>query len=199
MKQSLKQIVDQQIESVQLSREQLDELDLLQSSAPKHKKLSRWWYSMAGLAAMIMLLVLSQQDSFIGDNNLLINELAMEAAKNHRYQKPLEVNAKQLTTLRHYFTELDFSPINSEFLQSKNLSLMGGRYCSLQGVTAAQLRFKSVSADGVKTLYQVDYDPKIFKSLPNFDKGEQPVTTYSNGIKVTLWVEKGVLFALTED
>jgi hypothetical protein len=34
---------------------------------------------------------------------------------------------------------------------------------------------------------------------PDFDQGEMPVSTYANGIKVTLWVEKGLLFALTED
>lgn len=196
MKQSLKEIVNQQMADIELSTEQLEALQL---SSPKQNQSNRWWYSMVGVAAMLMLIVLSSPDRFSNKEGSMINEIAMEAVKNHLHQKPLEVNAKQLSTLRDYFTRLDFSPIESEFLQGKDLSLMGGRYCSLQGVTAAQLRFKSVGVDGVNTLYQVGYDPEIFKSLPDFDSGEEPVTIYSRGVKVTLWVEKGVLFALTED
>jgi len=200
MKQSLKQTVKQQMASIELSNTQLNTLDTLQLSNTKPSQENRWWYSLVAAAAMIMLVILSVPNSFLGkDDGSMISQLAMEAAKNHLQQKPLEVSAGQLSGIRGYFTRLDFSPIESEFLQSKNLSLIGGRYCSLQGVTAAQLRFKPVSDDGVKTLYQVGYDPKIFKDLPNFDKGEEPITVYSKGVKVTLWVEKDVLFALTEE
>jgi len=199
MKQSLKKIVQQQMDSIQLSSEQFEKLDGLQLSVPKPNQSHRWWYSMAGVAAMLMLIVLSLPDNLLGHKNgSMVHEIAMEVVKNHLHQKPLEVNANQLSTVRDYFTRLDFSPIESEFLQSKGLSLIGGRYCSLQGVTAAQLRFKSVGINGVNTLYQVGYDPKIFNSLPDFDNGEEPITVYASGIKVTLWVEKGVLFALTE-
>ena len=43
------------------------------------------------------------------------------------------------------------------------------------------------------------YTPVGFRKLPDYDRGEPTVTTWSMGIKVTLWIEKGVLFALTED
>ena len=48
-------------------------------------------------------------------------------------------------------------------------------------------------------LYEVGYDRKVFHRITDYDKGEAPVSTWSRGIKVTLWVEKGVLFAFTEE
>jgi hypothetical protein len=200
MKHSLKEAVNKQMSSVQLSTGQLKKLDVLQTSVPEQSQHFDWWYSLFGVAAMVMLTVLFLPDRIINrDSGLMINEIAMEVVKNHLHQKPLEIKGNQLSSIRDYFTRLDFAPVESEFLQSKDISLIGGRYCSLQGITAAQLRFKSISKKGVNTLYQVNYDPNIFKSLPDFDNGEEPVSVYSSGIKVTIWVEKGVLFALTED
>ena len=200
MKHSLKEAVNKQISSVELSTEQFNKLDALQSSVPKQSQHFEWWYSLFGVTAMVILTVLFLPDRIINrDSGLMINEIAMEVVKNHLHQKPLEINGNQLSSIRDYFTRLDFAPVESKFLQSKDISLIGGRYCSLQGITAAQLRFKSISKNGVNTLYQVSYDPNIFKSLPDFDNGEDPVSVYSSGIKVTIWVEKGVLFALTED
>ena len=119
--------------------------------------------------------------------------------QNHLHRKPLEVRSNSLEVIRGYFTGLDFLPVASEYLPNIGLELMGGRYCSLQGITAAQLRLKATGSDEVHTLYQVGYDPAVFKALPDFDRGEAPVATWSGGVKVTLWVEKGILFALTEE
>lgn len=200
MKYSLKESVNKQMNSIQLSTDQLSKLNALQSSVEKQRHSFLWWHSMVGVAAMVMLTVLFLPDRVINrDSGLMINEIAVEVVKNHLNQKPLEVNGNQLSNIKDYFIRLDFAPVESEFLQSKDISLMGGRYCSLQGITAAQLRFKSISEEGTNTLYQVGYDPEIFKLLPDFDNGEAPITVYSKGIKVTIWVEKGVLFALTED
>lgn len=199
MKHSLKEIVNKETKSIQLSSEQLQTLDTLQLATAKQRPSNQKWSSMVGIAAMLLLTVLFLQERFLGSSGTMINEIAMEVVKNHLHQKPLEVNASQLASIRSYFTRLDFVPVQSEFMQSKNLSLLGGRYCSLQGITAAQLRFKSVNIDGVHTLYQVGYDPDIFKTLPDVDNGESPVIVYDSGVKVTLWVEKNVLFALTEN
>lgn len=199
MKQTLKEAVNQHVKDVQLSTEQLKALGMPKSSASKEYFLPQSWYSMSGIAALILMAVLFLPERFIDrDSGLMVDQIVMEVVENHLHQKPLEVNASQLSGIRDYFTRIDFAPIESNFVRGKNLSLIGGRYCSLQGVTAIQLRFKPVGSDGVNTLYQLAYDPKIFKSLPNLDNGEQPITVNSSGIKVTIWIEKGLLFALTE-
>jgi hypothetical protein len=67
----------------------------------------------------------------------------------------------------------------------------------IQGITAAQLRFESFQGKKIHTLYQVPYNPHIFNYIPNVDQQEKPISLYSKGIKVTLWQEKGIVFALT--
>ena len=205
MSDSLKKLAHDYLEKISLNSEQLKALDNLQEDVEhtynQVKTPRKWGYAMASMAAIILLTVgfLLPERMQMSDN--LVAELAEEVVQNHLHRKPLEVNTNQLGGILAYFTRLDFSPIGSHYLENSgsDLSLIGGRYCSLQGVTAAQLRFTSIGKNEISTLYQVGYDPKTFKQLPDYDQGETPVTTYSNGIKVTLWVEKGVLFGLTED
>ncbi len=204
MTQSLKKMTQDYIEQVALTSEQLKILDALQQNMSQHatiKPSRQWWYALTSIAAMVLLTLVFLLPDSLQTSDSLVAELAAEAVDNHLYRKPLEVNTNQIDGILDYFTGLDFSPVTSHYLASQrvDLSLIGGRYCSLQGVTAAQLRFKSVGKNDINTLYQVGYDPKIFKYLPDYDQGQEPITTYSKGIKVTLWIEKGVLFALTED
>lgn len=162
----------------------------------KRSKQPFWIASAAVLLAAVLSLGLLLEFSGQGD---LIDEIATEVVYNHLHMKPLEVNTPRIASIQDYFTGLDFKPVESRYVADQRLAMLGGRYCSLRGVTAAQLRFKSPVEDGVRTLYQVGYDPEIFRALPDYDRGDAPVSTWAKGIKVTLWVEKGVLFALTED
>ena len=78
---------------------------------------------------------------------------------------------------------------------SNNLELLGGRYCSIQGVTAAQLRMKQGESEDVQIVYQAPYDKELFKDLPNLQEGHEPVRHYVNGVVVDVWVENGILYA----
>lgn len=204
MTQPLKSAVKQQVQSRQLDAAQLLSLQQLQrkyvGAAPAHGRHTSQWLLLAGAAASVLLAILIfLQPGTMPDRDDLVAEIAAEVVKNHLKLKPLEVQADNLDTVRNYFTELDFRLVDSKYLESIGLELLGGRYCSLQGVTAAQLRFSKVGSDSLHTLYQVGYDPAIFRQLPDIDTGESPVTTWASGIKITLWVEKDLLFALTED
>ena len=129
----------------------------------------------------------------------LDERIGNEVAKNHIKLKPLEISTSSIQVIRNYFTELDFSPIESSLLKDTGKVLLGGRYCSIQGITAAQLRLKDEKTGQVQSLYQTLYDPKVFSGLPVLDKDNQPVTVYSKGLEVEIWVEKGLLFALTKE
>ena len=47
------------------------------------------------------------------------------------------------------------------------------------------------------TLYQAPYIKSVYGKLPNISNKETPLTVYERGIKVSIWVEKGILFART--
>jgi hypothetical protein len=123
-------------------------------------------------------------------------QIAEEVVSNHLKLKPLEVKTGSINAVRGYFTKLDFMPVESSLQALNNLQLIGGRYCSLQGITAAQLRMKQ--GENLQTLYETEYVPDVFGDIPILEKGEEPQVVYAKGIKVKVWVEKGLLFALTD-
>jgi len=198
MKRSMKEAIRHHTEQQSLNLTQLSALQALQ--APERRtKTFRHYYLAGTLAASLMVATLLLFFLQPVSQKNLIQEIAAEVVQNHLHLKPLEVESRDLNVLRNYFDRLDFRPVQSRYLEQIGLQLAGGRYCSLQGITAAQLRFKNMGSDQAHTLYQVNYDPKVFQKLPLYDQGEMPVSTFANGVKVTLWVEKGILFALTED
>ncbi|MBI1425665.1 MAG: hypothetical protein GC149_19730 [Gammaproteobacteria bacterium] len=121
-------------------------------------------------------------------------QIAEEVVKNHLKLKPLDMTATDMSSIQSYFTQLDFMPSNSKMLQDDQ-RLLGGRYCSIKGVTAAQLRYQS-QVRGVNTFYQVAYHPEKFGEIPDIDKNETPREVMVKGLRVRLWVEKGLLMVL---
>lgn len=154
----------------------------------------------AALAAVVIFAALAPvlawlSYSYLGGRDLpwLI---ADELTSNHLKLKPMEVRGARIADIRGYFTELDFIPVQTRMPKASDLVLLGGRYCSVQGVTAAQLRLRADEAAPLRTLYQAPYDPRRFGPVPSLDDGERPMTLGARGLEVRLWVEKGILFAL---
>lgn len=200
MKTPLNEALRAHTESQQLNETQLQELhDLQQQYQPADdSRKHRGWFVAAAASLLIVLVAGLVQRYPVSTQQDLVAEIAAEVVGNHLHMKPLEIEGREIASIRSYFTRLDFEPLESRYLVDTGLDLLGGRYCSLQGVTAAQLRFKNLGSDNLHTLYQVGYDPAIFKALPNTDEGEQPISVFSKGVKVTIWTEKGLLLALTE-
>ncbi len=121
-----------------------------------------------------------------------IEQIANEVAKNHLAPKPLEVVSTELRDVQGYFTKLDFLPISSSaFNQLKSKILTGGRYCSIEGSRAAQLRYTEDNNNHT-TLYQTNYK-EVFSDKLKLDDKSTPITTYARGVKITIWQEKGLL------
>ncbi len=128
----------------------------------------------------------------------VVEAISQEVAKNHIKMKPLEVRSSKLSEVQRYFTMLDFSPIESTLrFADQAHALLGARYCSIRGVTAAQLRYQAGS--GLSTLYEVPYDAALFGDLPNIDRGDEPIQSYSKGVSVKIWVEKGLLLVSAQN
>ena len=198
MNKPLKQAVTDRLEAFALNEEQLQQLELLAERAPAARRQPApvFRYAIAGaVAAFLLAFVLTPLFMEQGD---VRQRIAMEVASNHIKLKPLEVETGSIDGIRDYFEKLDFMPVSSALLSRSGLQLLGGRYCSLQGVTAAQLRLEEPGSGKLQTLYQTEYIEDVFKDMPVMEQGDEPVELYAKGIRVKIWVEKGLLFALTE-
>ncbi|MDC3332681.1 hypothetical protein OAV62_00400 [bacterium] len=131
-----------------------------------------------------------------------VRDIAMEVVKNHLTLKPLEVKSRSMVEVQNFFNQLDFLPQRSTLLAQRFLmadnTMLGGRYCSIKGVTAAQLRYQSDDAE-ISTLYEVAYDPMVFGEMPNAVAGEEPLNTVVKGLQVSLWQEQGLLMVLVHN
>jgi hypothetical protein len=150
----------------------------------------------AAIAAFLVITLLFPPDSV--DSIPMTERIALEVARNHIKLKPLDVETNSMDGIRRYFTDLEFVPAESSLLASADLELVGGRYCFIQSVPAAQLRMVPYS-NRLQTLYQTEYRKEIFGTLPVMEDGHAPVTVNVKGITVRIWVEKGLLFALTDE
>lgn len=168
----------QHINQVQLSNSQLVELEKLmdQGSAYTEPPVDRkFWASLAVagmfLVAAVTLFMVSQ---FPGTSlDKMPQMIAEEVVTNHLNKKPLEVKGGSINKVIGYFTKLNFIPVESKLAELNSLQLLGGRYCSLQGITAAQLRMKQ--GQNLQTLYQTEYSAEVFGDLPYLENGEAPL------------------------
>jgi len=192
----LKQAVTRQVQSQSLTSDQLEKLLSMQQAVlePAEQSPQRKPRRLA-IAAIFTLCVLGSLLSWQQWNSQpdLSQAIASEVVKNHLKQNPLDIRTDNMLGIREYFTKLDFAPQRSSLLASisPDSSMLGGRYCSIQGVTAAQLRYQR--QDGVSTLYEVGYDPEQFGKIPSIDRGEKPLSLMLKGLSVSLWVEKDLL------
>jgi len=212
MKTSFKQSAKQFIEQQHLDSEQLVKFEHLllghmaeessagssstasskeQASYVSHSKVRLSPY-IALVASLILIVTLSL--NFYPQAPAMSWKIADEVAMNHINMKPLEINAQRIEPIREYFTELDFSVVRSNLFSKQNNLLLGARYCSIQGVSAAQIRYQTDTGNKV-TLYEVGYDAKLYGELPKPESGEQVLEIYVRGVRVSIWVEKGLLMA----
>jgi len=203
MKKPLNQAVKTKMSQHTLSAKHLSELQQrIQTSEvrPAVNHASR--FKLAGLLAAVFFtalftaMLLPHMDA--PEKQSMVQLIANEVVKNHLNLKPLEVHTNDIDSLIHYFTQLDFLLRPSREVNDFKDRLMGGRYCSLQGITAAQLRLKTQTSSKANTLYQTEYRKAVFGPLPDIDRNQKPLVAWAKGIKVRIWVEKGVLFAMTD-
>ncbi|MEN8207016.1 MAG: hypothetical protein ABFS24_13545 [Pseudomonadota bacterium] len=204
MNRPLKQAVRDHFEQRALSKDRLERLELLlrvnelrpAGRRPITRPLITWSVA-AAIAALLAVTLLFPPGSM--DNVPMTERIALEVARNHIKLKPLDVETDSMDGIRRYFTDLEFVPVESTLLASADLELLGGRYCSIQSVPAAQLRITVPYSKRLQTLYQTEYQKDIFGPLPVVENGNAPVTVNVKGITVLIWVEKGLLFALTNE
>ncbi|WP_271272154.1 hypothetical protein [Aliamphritea hakodatensis] len=200
----LKQMVDEYYQRIELSPEQLKCLQAMQvpaqsvareswSGRQQFKQYGGWLF---GCCALLLLAVQLWWPHIASGPYPKAHEIAAEVAYNHFNRRPLETRGSSFPTLSGYFTQLQFEPVLSSLLAGE--VFQGARYCSLSSIRAAQFRVEDVNGEE-QTWYQVDYQPEVFGPLPDIGRGDAPVVAYGKGLPVKIWVEKGMLFALTQN
>ena len=196
MKQELKKAVKGYVESQQLSNEQLRDLTQMFNAQRENNKPKSLVKMRVIAAGLVLALALGMFWGFGVNHQADVSQLiAEEVSYNHLKMKPMEVTSTSLNDVRVYFSKLDFSLSPSQFVANNNLQLIGGRYCSIQGETAAQLRMQDKATGNIQIVYQAPYNKELFRELPKLQEGQDPVRHFVNGIGVDVWVEKGILFA----
>jgi hypothetical protein len=192
----LRQAFKEMLEHEQLSEEETHKL------MPKAKK-SKWrlqWLvpdrSLAVLTTVIAVLLIINM-AIVSPPKLsdeAYQRVATEVMTNHLYMKLLDVETDSMGVLQKQLNNLGFMPKLSTTFNEESVVLLGGRYCTLQGVVATQLHFKT-KAGAIMTQYQTVYDASLFGSLPDVNSGEKPITINRGGIQMQLWQESGLLMA----
>lgn len=133
------------------------------------KQESRWPRTAWLVAALVLvaLSVLVLRGALLGPAGAaspLVASIAEEIAHNHFKAKHVDFVGDSIGTLRARMTELDFRLADVSSLVGSDVRLLGGRYCSIQGEPAAQLKLETGTGE-VLTMYQVHLVDR-FESLP---------------------------------
>ncbi len=189
----LKDAIRERAESKSLSESQLDALMALESVSPER---GRHPWLIAGVAALFavaaVLLVV-----FVVGGAALPQQIADEVAGNHQHLKPLEIQTNEVSELRPFFAKLNFRLVDSPRVNVDGWQLEGARHCSVKGQQAAQLRYRHSQHDDPRSLYMVPYSPEQFGPIPRPANGEAPLEIEARGSWVRIWVESGILLAMT--
>jgi len=111
-----------------------------------------------------------------------------EVVMNYEKHSPMQVLSSHYSDVQAALNRLDFSimPANSRILEAYRL--VGGRYCSIQGVPAAQLRVQDIRSGQERTLYAV----KAVGTLQDVNS----TIDHMDGVRVEVWRHDNVLFVL---
>ncbi len=199
MQKPMKQAIREQFEDIELSEAQLDELQKrFAAEEPAPAKKPAWLRLPAVAAAMIVLAiggVVGTQVYQSHQDRVLLQAIAGEVADNHLKLKPLEVEGDDLPSVLGYFRNLDFQLLASPRITGNaGDRLLGGRYCSIQGIDAAQLRV--IAGDGtLSTWYEATLPADKLRRVPDLDAGERPAEFVERGVDIRIWQESGIVFA----
>lgn len=196
MRQPLKKSIRDRFEGVELSDTQLDELTKrLQEGATREP--SRWLRPAGAVAVVLLALagMLAPQLYRSHQSQVLLESIAQEVADNHLKLKPLEVENSDLRSVLGYFRDLDFQLLASPVIAGNpGDRLLGGRYCSIQGIDAAQLRVAS-AAGTLSTWYEATLPDDKLRLVPKPIEGDRPGEFVIRGVEIRVWQENGVVFA----
>ncbi len=197
--QNLRQQIRKRLKQAHLDENQYSDLEELMArenqGEPEGNRLTRRGF-VTGVATAAGLAGIGVGSWWLLESRSMGPEtLTAEVLRNHKWLKPLDLNTERFDQLAIYFADgLNFELIESHRFPHDQLALEGGRYCSLGGIKAAQIVFRTPEGQ-VVTFYQTRYRPEKAGPIPRIDDNDTPVTVTQDGYRVDLWVEQGILMA----
>ena len=153
---------------------------------------ARRWLSAA--AAVVLLLVsgvtlerLLADRAGAGDPAALSAAIVREIARNHREGLAIQFPASGYAKLREGMGRLDFALRAPSLPEAAGLHMIGGRYCSIRGQVAAQIKLEDAQGRP-STLYQT----RFAEGLEQVVESEH----HLEGLRIRLWREGGLFFGL---
>jgi anti-sigma factor RsiW len=145
-----------------------------------------WIHRMAGIAAVLFI-------AFMGIHTHLEREgltarVVAEIAMNHRKDLGVEVASDQFQVVQEKLDRLDFPILPARQGLIRNYALVGGRYCSIQGGLAAQLKIRDKISGELLTLYITPLTDEL--------EGIGELVEELDGVQVRMWEENGRFFGL---
>ncbi len=146
-------------------------------------------YRLFPLAASILLVIgIWAWFHVSGTDGGIAHQVAAEIGHNHRRQGALVVESDRYDIVQAALSELDFSLLPSRETLVQDFTLIGGKYCVIQGSRAAQLKLKHSGSGIVHTLYILPVDEKT----ENLRAGVYE----TDDIHVELWTDRSLLYGL---
>ncbi|MGF1657098.1 MAG: hypothetical protein ACFCU3_08990 [Verrucomicrobiales bacterium] len=180
----LEQKLQDYYNSRSLSADQVERIIKSGDMVKSDGKLSPGWWFAAAAVVLLCLGLLSIQSN----EAALQKRAAVEVAKNHSKDLAPEIFSTSFGEIQTALPRLDFplEPTQPELLTG--LTVLGGRYCSLQGELAAQVSLVDGEGRGC-TLYITPLTEEMKKIQPG-------VRELPEGLKVSIWHDAHRLFAL---
>ncbi|MCU7917003.1 MAG: hypothetical protein KZQ95_01435 [Candidatus Thiodiazotropha sp. (ex Epidulcina cf. delphinae)] len=125
--------------------------------------------------------------SLITNSGDITQLVVQEISLNHNKRLSVEFPVETYAELSQQMNKLDFMLRPSARVDGSRYQLLGGRYCSIQGRLAAQLKFQDEAGE-IHTLYQTLHT----EALTELEEGR----VQQNGLNITLWNEAGLLYGL---
>ena len=121
----------------------------------------------------------------------ITHQVVAEIGRNHRQHGALVVESGQYGVVQAALSELDFPirPRRDELVQ--DFVLVGGKYCTIQGSKAAQLKLSHGKSEIIHTLYVLPMADDI--------KDVKPGVYETNGVQVELWTDRTLVYSLARD
>ena len=118
----------------------------------------------------------------------ITHQVVAEIGQNHWQHGALVVESDQYGVVQAALSKLDFPirPRRGELVQ--DFILVGGKYCTIQGFQAAQLKLNHSKSRIIHTLYVLPITDSI--------KDVEPGTYETNGVQVELWTDQFLLYGL---
>ena len=192
----LKQAVRDHFEGVQLDEQQIQQLDALGKARPG--KINRRGILTWAMAASVLVATLLISMQYF-NNKVVLSQIAAEIAENHLRLDKVEYQSDQFHSVAQHFDKLNFTPsLPGNIDDLDNRKLLGGRYCSIHGSIALQLRYGENILDS-STLFIASPKSGVRGELKNqLSHYNNRYETRIDDVDVQLWYEQGLLYAVSQ-